>query len=93
MDDFIIFNQKKYFIRNNTIKLTSNEINSLLEIEDLFKFKKLLGLHLQNNNILTFKGVEEFPDLTILDLTENKIEKISNLENNIKLKKLYLRKN
>ena len=46
-----------------------------------------------DNRIVEIKGLDNLPNLTVLDLSYNNIKKIENLDKLPKLKKLYLLSN
>ncbi|MBN1801754.1 MAG: leucine-rich repeat protein [Candidatus Lokiarchaeota archaeon] len=92
-NDFITFNKKKFYLLNNGFFLTKHNIGSVLDLTELFKFAKLGGLYLQDNEISTFEGIERFPELDALYLSNNKIQGISGLENNKKLIDLKIDEN
>jgi Leucine-rich repeat (LRR) protein len=55
----------------------------------MFKFENLDDLSLRNNGILNIKRIEEFaPNLTVLDLSHNKIFSVEAVEALHKLKNL-----
>ena len=75
--------------------LTANELNNILKLE-MFNpsINKLQKVNFTANNIeLIPEIINSMTELKILILNNNKIQKISNLENLIKLEKLELRGN
>ena len=75
--------------------ITANDLNEILNLE-MFKFSlnKIIKINLTANDLESIPIVfKSLPELKILILNNNKIQKISNLENLIKLEKLELRGN
>lgn len=75
--------------------LTSKDVNDILQLE-MFKFSlnKISKINLTANNLESIPDIfKSLPELKILILNNNKIQKISNLENLTKLEKLELRGN
>jgi len=75
--------------------LTSNEINKIFKLE-MFNFStnKIIKVNLTANNIESIPEIfNSLSELKFLILNNNKIQKISNLENLTKLQKLELRGN
>ena len=75
--------------------LSANEINNIFKLEMFtLSINKLLKLNLTANNIESIPEIiNTFIELKFLILNNNKIEKISNLDNLSKLEKLELRGN
>lgn len=93
-NDYITYKGKQIRFRSkNYFRLGQAELKDILELQDLFRFKNLDYLQLNNNEITEIKGLEHFPNLVFLDLHENKISKISNLDTATKLRKLELQHN
>ena len=75
--------------------LTSNDLNNIFKLE-MFKFSinKIHKLNLTANNIESIPEIfNSMKELKIIILNNNKIQKISNLDNLTKLEKLELRGN
>ena len=75
--------------------LTSNDLNNIFKLE-MFKFSinKMQKLNLTANNLESIPEIfNSMTEMKILILNNNKIQKISNLDNLIKLEKLELRGN
>ena len=75
--------------------LTSNELNNILNL-GMFKFSvnKIIKINLTANNLESIPEIfRSLSELKIVILNNNKIQKISNLENLSKLEKLELRGN
>ena len=90
-DENIIY-ESIIFIKNY---LTSNEINKIFKLEMFnFSINKIIKVNLTANNIESIPEIfNSLLELKFLILNNNKIEKISNLENLTKLEKLELRGN
>ena len=75
--------------------LTANDLNNIIKLEMFIpSINKLQKINFTANNIeLIPEIINSMKDLKILILNNNKIQKISNLENLIKLEKLELRGN
>ena len=75
--------------------ITANDLNEILNLE-MFKFSlnKIIKINLTANDLESIPIVfKSLPELKILILNNNKIQKISNLDNQTKLEKLELRGN
>ena len=75
--------------------ITANNINEILNLEMFqFSLNKIVKINLTANNLELIPTVfNSLPELKILILNNNKIQKISNLDNQTKLEKLELRGN
>ena len=73
-NNYITYKGKQIRFRfKNYFRLGHAELKDILELQDLFRFKNLDYLQLNNNEITEIKGLEHFPNLVFLDLHENKI--------------------
>jgi hypothetical protein len=85
--------QKIRFPEKNYFRLPQSDLKDILELKDLFKYKKLVHLEIGESEISEIKGLDHFPNLKFLKLDSNKISKISNLETLNKLESLNLNSN
>ena len=80
MVDYVEYKGKKIrFPAKNSFRLPQSDLNDILELKDLFKYKKLDQLEIGESEISEIKGLDHFPKLKFLKLYGNKISKISNL--------------
>ncbi|MFX1387923.1 MAG: leucine-rich repeat domain-containing protein [Promethearchaeota archaeon] len=94
MVDYVNYKGKKIRLpAKNDFKLLQSDLKDILELKDLFNYKKLGYLEIGESEISEIKGLDHFPRLKFLKLTENKISKISNLETLNKLETLILTSN
>ena len=92
-----IFDEKKIFENIILVKnyITTKDLNDILQLE-MFKFSlnKIIKINLTANNLESIPEIfRSLSELKIVILNNNKIQKISNLENLSKLEKLELRGN
>ena len=92
-----IFDENKIFENIILVKnyITTKDLNDILQLE-MFKFSlnKIIKINLTANNLESIPEIfRSLSELKIVILNNNKIQKISNLENLSKLEKLELRGN
>lgn len=90
---YVIFEGVRYRVRSKSLKLHNKLINNITDIQGLKNIWRLRKLDLSHNQIISMKGVEFLPNLRILKLSDNKIQKIENIKNFHRLKKLILDNN
>lgn len=87
---YVTLNEKIYFLRGTSLKMSNLGIDGLQKIKGLEKYKELQQLDLGNNPIVTIKGLENFPNLKKLDLNRCHIKEIEGLTSLDNLESLYL---
>lgn len=91
--EFVIFNNKEYFVINFRLQLIGAGITDISQISNIRNLKTLRFLELQRNKISKICGLETLSSLQTLNLSYNEISEISGLEKLEKLEKLDLSNN
>lgn len=91
--EFVVYNNKKYYIQKNSLALIALGIKDLNEIKGLSKLENLKSLNLYNNELKKIEVLENLQDLEIIILDHNNISKIENINNYHNLKVLRLHGN
>lgn len=91
--DYIIFKEKKYFLKYNKLNLANLGIKDIDEIKGLKNLTRVYYLDLSGNEISLIKGLDNLINILELDLSNNKIQEIKNLNYLIELKELHLTSN
>jgi len=79
-EEFVTYKEKKYFVKNWKLDLSSIEINHISEIKGLERLTHLESLSLISNKIKEITGLENLTNLQTLRLRYNKIEELKGLE-------------
>lgn len=77
--DYVLVNDEKFFIINNTLKLSNCKIKQISNIEGLCNYTNLEYLYLSGNNIQEIEGLNSLENLLILDLSNNGITELKGL--------------
>ncbi len=87
---YVIYNDQKYFVKENILKLNNCGIEDISKIEGLNSLSNLIELDLSQNNITEINSLERLISLQNLYLEGNKITEIKELEKLTSLQVLYL---
>ncbi len=88
--EYVIYQDKKYYAKNNILRLSSLDIKDISEIDGLENLKIIQELDLSDNLITEIKGLEPLTSLQILELSNNQITEMKGLETLISLQILDL---
>ncbi|TXT61210.1 MAG: hypothetical protein BAJALOKI1v1_1160015 [Promethearchaeota archaeon] len=88
--DYIIYENKKYEINDDVLKLRNLGIRKITHIQNLKNQKHLFFLDLCYNKITNLECLETLKGLYKLFLSFNQIEKIKGLNNLVNLRILFM---